>query len=159
MAADRAERVCGCGCAPRSRIRAGAASTRFRRGAEAGIKAAGIVLQIAAPKCAICWTTYAGLLNASWFAVTNFNPLWFASSALVSILTLTVALQKTWRTRRYGTVLCATVAWLLFIAGWCIDLPPVRYAGIALLSMSFAAEALARRKRPSPNHGERQEQG
>jgi hypothetical protein len=152
-AANRDESVCGCGSGSGSgpEIRAGAVSARVRRGAEAGIKAAGIVLQIGAPKCAICWTTYAGLLNASWFAVTNVNPLWLATSALVSILTLSVALRRTWQTRRYATVLCATVAWLLLIAGWCIDVPPVRYAGIALLSISFATDALALRiqRRPS----------
>jgi hypothetical protein len=33
----------------------------LRQTAITGVKLAGIVLQIGVPKCAICWTSYAGL--------------------------------------------------------------------------------------------------
>jgi hypothetical protein len=52
-----------CGCAYRFGARPCATAIRLRRGAEAGVKMAGIVLHIGAPKRAICWITYVGLLN------------------------------------------------------------------------------------------------
>jgi hypothetical protein len=50
-----------CLCASRSGVRAVRPASRLRWGAEAGVKVAGIVLQIGAPKCAVCWTTYVRL--------------------------------------------------------------------------------------------------
>jgi len=109
-----------------------------RRCAEACVKVAGIVLQIGAPKCAVCWTTYAGLVNAGWFAATRLNPVWLTSSIVISMLTLAIMFRQALRARAYVTVLGAAVAWLLLIAGWFVDFPIARYAGLTLLLISFA---------------------
>lgn len=135
-AVARETAVCGrrlpsetCACSP---------TVRFRRSAGAGVEVAGIVLQIAAPKCAICWATYAGLVNASWFAAENVNPLWLACATLTLILSLAAGLQRALQTRRFTALLGTTVAWVLLVAGWLTDIAPVRCAGFGLLSTSYA---------------------
>lgn len=142
LAMEREKAICGeasapeaCACFP---------AMRLRRGAEAGVKVASIVLQIGAPKCAICWTTYAGLINAGWFVARNANPLWLAFATLTLILSLAAGLQRALQTRRYVALLGTTVAWVLLVAGWLTDVPPVRYAGFALLSVSYAIDRFAR---------------
>jgi hypothetical protein len=122
--ATPASAVAPCDCARR---------TPMRRHAEAAAKAAGIALQLAAPKCAICWTTYAGLLNASWFSVTSANPKWLALSMLSITLALMLAIRTAWRTQRSTPLACAAAAWLLVVAGWLSDMAPLKYAGLALL--------------------------
>jgi hypothetical protein len=37
---------------------------RLWRGSVAGLKAAGAITQIIAPKCALCWSTYVGRMGA-----------------------------------------------------------------------------------------------
>jgi hypothetical protein len=115
---------------------------RVRRCAEACVKVAGMVLQIGAPKCALCWTTYAGLVNAGWFAATRLNPVWLTSSILISMLTLAIMFRQAFRARAYVTVLGAALAWLLLIVGWLVDFPTVRYTGLILLLISFLNEKL-----------------
>jgi len=130
---DQAKAVCTC-----------VLEGRLRRVAGAGIKVAGIVLQIGAPKCAICWTTYAGLINAGWFAVQSANPFWLAFATLTSIMSLVAGLQRALKTRRYAGFLGTTLAWALLVAGWLLDLALVRYAGFALLLISYATGLFAR---------------
>jgi hypothetical protein len=126
-----------------SAMRASPFAAHVRRCSEAGVKVIDMVLQIGAPKCAVCWTTYGGLVNAGWFAATRLNPVWFTSSILISMLILAIMFRKALRARAYGTVLCAAAAWLLLMAGWFMDFPLVRYAGLTLLLISFASEKLA----------------
>lgn len=135
-----------CRCAPVSEARACAASdSRLRRLAETGIKVCGVALQIGAPKCAVCWTTYAGLINVGWFAAESANPLWLAFATLTLIISLAAGLQKALRARRYVALLATTVAWILLVAGWFTGLQAVRYAGFALLLISFVSDRFARR--------------
>ncbi|WP_232515159.1 hypothetical protein [Burkholderia ambifaria] len=119
-------------------------SPRWRRWLAASVNAIGVALQIAAPKCAICWTTYAGLLNAGWFAATQLSPLWFAASLLTILVTLYVTVRDAWRTRRCAAAGCTVLAWLLLIAGWFVGLSAIRIAGFALLSAAAAAPHLRR---------------
>jgi hypothetical protein len=134
-----------CCCAPVSEARACAADSRLRRIAETGVKVCGVILQIGAPKCAVCWTTYAGLFNAGWFAAENASPLWLALATLTLIVSLAAGLQRALQTRRYVALLATTVAWILLVAGWFTGLPAIRYAGFALLSISFVSDRFARR--------------
>jgi hypothetical protein len=85
-------------------------------------------------------------VNAGWFAATRLNPVWLTSSILISMLTLAIMFRQALRARAYVTVLGAAVAWLLLIAGWLVDFPFVRYAGLILLLISFASEKLGRIK-------------
>jgi hypothetical protein len=137
-----------CRCAPASEARACASDSRLRRIAETGIKVAGIVFQIGAPKCAVCWTTYAGLINAGWFSVESANPLWLALATLTLIVSLAAGLRRALQTGRYVALLGTTAAWVLLVAGWFMDLPPVRYAGFALLLISYAIDRFARQTSP-----------
>src|ERR1700738_2386410 len=82
-----------CSCARVSEERACASDSRLRRIAESGIKC-GVVLQIGAPKCAVCWTTYAGLINVGWLAAESANPLWLAFATLTLIISLAAGLQR-----------------------------------------------------------------
>ncbi|RQS16011.1 hypothetical protein DIE07_00485 [Burkholderia sp. Bp9002] len=117
---------------------------RWRRWLAASVNTIGVVLQIGAPKCAICWTTYAGLLNAGWFAATQFSPLWFATSLLTILVTLYVTVRDALRTRRCAAAGCAVLAWLLLIAGWFAGASAVRIAGFALLAIVATAPRLRR---------------
>jgi hypothetical protein len=104
----------------------------------------GIVLQIAAPKCAICWTTYAGLVNASWFAAETVNPLWLTFATLTLILSLIVGVQRALQTRRIAPIMGIATAWVLLVAGWFVGMSPVRYAGFTLLFVCYATSARIR---------------
>jgi hypothetical protein len=117
----------------------------LRRIAEAGIKVAGIALQIGAPKCAICWSTYAGLINAGWSAAQSANPLWLAFAALTMMISLAAGLRRALETHRYVALLATTVAWILLVAGWFTGLPLVKYAGFALFSISYAIDRFGRK--------------
>jgi hypothetical protein len=132
-----------CRCAPVSEAQA--SDSRLRRIVETGIKVCGVTLQIGAPKCAVCWTTYAGLFNAGWFAAKSASPLWLAFATLTLIVSLAAGLQRALQTRRYVALLATTVAWILLVAGWFAGLPAIRYAGFALLSISFLSDRFARR--------------
>ena len=116
-------------------------TVRSLRGARTVVEISGIALQIAAPKCAICWTTYAGLVNASWFAVETVNPLWLTFATLTLILSLIVGVQRALQTRRIAPIMGIATAWVLLLAGWFADVSPVRYAGFALLSICYAISA------------------
>jgi hypothetical protein len=48
------------------------------------------------------------------------------------------------KTRRYAGFLGTTLAWALLVAGWLLDLALVRYAGFALLLISYATGLFAR---------------
>jgi hypothetical protein len=134
-----------CRCAPVSEARACASDSPLRRIAETGINVCGVILQIGAPKCAVCWTTYAGLINVGWFAAESANPLWLAFGTLTLIISLAAGLQRALQTRRYVALLATTVAWILLVAGWFTGLQAIRYAGFALLSISFVSDRFARR--------------
>ena len=113
-------------------------TVRSRRGVRAVAEVSGIVLQIAAPKCAICWTTYAGLVNASWFVAETVNPVWLTFATLTLILSLGVGVRRAWQTRRIAPIMGTATAWVLLVVGWFADVSPVRYAGFALLLVCYA---------------------
>jgi hypothetical protein len=119
-------------------------TVRSTGGARAVVDVSGIVLQIAAPKCAICWTTYAGLVNASWFAAETVNPLWLTFATLTLILSLIVGLQRALQTRRIAPIMGIATAWVLLVAGWFVGMSPVRHAGFALLFVCYATSARIR---------------
>jgi hypothetical protein len=98
-----------------------------------GLQLAAIALQVAAPKCAVCWTTYAGLLDASWFAATRFNPVWFAAMLCIALLMFVMHVHSAWRTRRYGIALLTLSGWGLVIGGSLIGVIAIRVAGVAIL--------------------------
>jgi len=107
--------------------------SRLQRGAKMSTSAAMLALQIATPKCALCWSTYAGLINASWFAATAFNPTWMILTVLTATLSLGLNLYGAWRTRRYASLLLTIVAWSCFAISWIVGSIMAGYAGIALL--------------------------
>ena len=94
---------------------------RLWRGSVAGLKAAGAIMQIIAPKCALCWNTYMGLANSTWGAAAQLHPAWLLSSIWLSTLTIAVMLLPALRAGRYGPAACATAAYLLLVAGWLVD--------------------------------------
>jgi hypothetical protein len=123
----------------------GSIANRRRRYAEMGAKAAGLMLQMLAPKCAFCWTTYAGLLNMGWFAATQLHPVWLIASISVLIVTLALMFRQARRTRRYGGPLCTVAAVLLMATAWITGIERIRYAGPILLLASFVVERLSPR--------------
>jgi hypothetical protein len=106
----------------------------------ASIKAAGLVLQLIAPKCAVCWSSYLGLASSTLAAALRLNPAWSFSSLAISSLTLAIMLLQAVRGRRYGPASLAAVAYLLLTSGWLADLPPVQDGGLILLMAAFAGE-------------------
>jgi hypothetical protein len=118
----------------------------LRRGSVAGLKAAGAIMQIIAPKCALCWSTYVGLANSTWGAATQLHPAWLLSSIWLSTLTIAVMLLHALKAGRYGPAACATAAYLLLVAGWLLDTSAARYGGFVLLAIAFAMEGSGFRK-------------
>ena len=98
-----------------------------------GTDAATVVLQLLAPKCAICWTTYAGLINAGWLTVSTAKPDWLVLSVISWLAAMSISAYDAWRTRRIWPVLVAAAAWLLLTAGWLANEPALRYTGITVL--------------------------
>ncbi|MFX1676396.1 hypothetical protein PWR63_29775 [Paraburkholderia sp. A2WS-5] len=97
-----------------------------------------LALQIVAPKCAICWTTYAGLFGASWFAATRYNPVWFAATLGAAAVVLTLAWHETRRTRQYAAALASLPGWVLLLFGAFVGFASVRWAGVLWLGFVAA---------------------
>jgi hypothetical protein len=106
----------------------------------ASIKAAGAVLQLIAPKCAVCWSSYLGLVSSTLAAAVRLNPVWSLSSLAISTLTLAIMLLQAVRGRRYGPASLAAVAYLLLTSGWLADIPLMRGVGLILLMSAFATD-------------------
>lgn len=145
QAADRAR--CGCQCVPARVLNARMPSIRVRPGLETAARLAAVGLQIFAPKCALCWTTYAGLFDAGWFVATNVHPIWASLAALSSALAVGISLLAARRTRRYRAGLWTAASWSFLTAGWLLDSLPVRCLGFGLLAARSAYAGLARRVR------------
>jgi hypothetical protein len=145
QAADRAK--CGCECVAAPGLDACKPPIRMRPGIETAARLAAIGLQIFAPKCALCWTTYAGLFNAGWFVATNIHPIWASLAALSSTLALCISLLAARRTRRYRAWLWTAASWSFLITGWLLDCLPVRCLGFGLLAARFTWAGLTRRVR------------
>ncbi len=145
QAVDRT--TCGRECCPSSGLDAGMSSIRVRPGIEAVSRFASVGLQVFAPKCALCWTTYAGLVNASWFVATNVHPVWASLAALTSTLSVCVSLRAARRTRHHQAWLWTTAAWSCLVVGWLLDCLPVRYLGFGLLVARFTWVGLSGRAR------------
>ena len=92
-----------------------------------------VILQLLAPKCAICWSTYAGLLNAGWLTLTTAKPHWLVFSLVSCLLAMSLSIRDAWRTRRVWPLVATVTAWLLFGAGWFTNEPSLRYAGFTVL--------------------------
>jgi hypothetical protein len=118
-------------------------SRPLRRGSVASLKAAGAIMQIIAPKCALCWSTYVGLANSTWAATAQLHPTWLLWSIWLSALTIAVMLLQALKAGRYGPVACAAAAYLLLAAGWLLDVSAARYGGFGLLAIAFATEGSA----------------
>ena len=126
----------------------------------ASIKAAGAILQLFAPKCAVCWSSYLGLASSTLAAAVRLNPVWSLSSLAISALTLAIMLLQAVRGRRYGAASLAAVAYLLLICGWLADIPPMQDVGLILLMTAFATDGStfqqiyqwARRQMPRLSH-------
>jgi hypothetical protein len=144
-AAERAR--CGGEGAPAAGLAACTPPIRVRHGIGAAARFAAVGLQIFAPKCALCWTTYAGLFNAGWFVATNLHPIWSSLAALTSTLAVCISLLAARRTRRYRAWLWAAASWSFLIAGWLLDSLPVRCLGFGLLAARFTYAGLTRRAR------------
>lgn len=104
-----------------------------------------LALQIVAPKCAICWTTYAGLFGASWFAATRYNPVWFVATLCAAIVLLTLAWREARRAHHYAAVCAILTGWLLMFFGAFVGVPWVRWAGVSWLGIVMA---LSHRRNP-----------
>ena len=143
----------GCECVPARGLDACMPPIRMRPGIESAAKLAAVGLQIFAPKCALCWTTYAGLFTAGWFVATNIHPVWASLAALSSTLALCISLLAARRTRRYRAWLWTAASWSFLIAGWLLDSLPVRCLGFGLLAASFAYARLTRRVRARTSTG------
>jgi hypothetical protein len=112
----------------------------LRRWSIASIKAAGAVLQLIAPKCAVCWSSYLGLASSTLAAAVRLNPVWSLSSLTISTLTLAMMLLQAVTGRRYGPASLAAVAYLLLTFGWLADIPPMQDVGLILLMTAFATD-------------------
>jgi hypothetical protein len=139
--------TCGCECVPAAGLDACTPPIRTWPGIETAARLAAVGLQIFAPKCALCWTTYAGLFNAGWFVATNIHPVWASLAALSSTLALCISLLAARRTRRYRAWLWTAASWSFLIGGWLLDCLPVRCLGFALLAARFTYAGLTRRAR------------
>ncbi|WP_322048069.1 hypothetical protein [Paraburkholderia sp. J67] len=95
-------------------------------------------LQIVAPKCAICWTTYAGLFGASWFAATRYNPVWFAATLCVMFVVLSLTWREARRTRQYAAAFAILAGWLLMLFGAFVGVAGVRWVGVLWLGIVTA---------------------
>lgn len=143
----------GCECVPAQGLDACMPPIRMRPGIGTAARLAAVGLQIFAPKCALCWTAYAGLVNASWFVATNIHPIWASLAALSSTLAVCISLLAARRTRRYRAWLWTAASWSLLIAGWLLDCFPVRCLGFGLLAASFTYAGLTRRVRARTSTG------
>lgn len=133
------ERGIRCRCQSPAGVAVPPDSTRQR--AKISTSAAMLMLQIAAPKCALCWSTYAGLINASWFVMTALNPAWTILMALTATVSIGVSLSNAWRTKCYASLLLTCVAWSCLIVSWMIGSAWIAYTGIALL-LCFCARGI-----------------
>jgi hypothetical protein len=149
--ADRA--TCGCECVPAPGLEACTPPICVRPGIGAAARFAAVGLQIFAPKCALCWTTYAGLFNAGWFVATNLHPIWSSLAALTSTLAVCISLLAARRTRHYRAWVWTAAAWSFLIAGWLLDCLPVRCLGFGLLAARVTYVGLTRRVRARASAG------
>lgn len=117
-----------------------------------GGKVFGLLLQLGAPKCAICWTSYAGLLNAGWFVARTTNPWWLFLAGLMAAVSLGAGFRRARRRRQYTPLALAAAAWLLLACGWLLGASFARYAGAAVLMTSMGIDRLSSRtdRRGSP---------
>jgi hypothetical protein len=129
------------------------ANSRLASGLRTGTDSATVILQLLAPKCAICWSTYAGLLNAGWLTVTTTKPHWFVLSLISCLGAMSISGWDAWRARRVWPVLAAVAAWILLTAGWFADEPSLRYAGFTVLlartAMIYTRSRCLRRTLPA----------
>ena len=95
-------------------------------------------LQIVAPKCAICWTTYAGLFGASWFAATRYNPLWFTATLCATIVVLSLTWREARRAHQYAAACAILPGWLLMLSGAFVGVAWVRWVGVSWLGIVMA---------------------
>jgi hypothetical protein len=105
-----------------------------------GAKFLGTLLQLGAPKCAICWTSFAGLWNAGWFVARTTNPWWLFFACMTAAVSLGAGFISAWRRRRYAAFALAAGAWLLLACSWLLGATFTRYAGVAFLMTSIAID-------------------
>jgi hypothetical protein len=105
-----------------------------------GAKLLGTLLQLCAPKCAICWSSLAGWWNAGWFAMQTTNPWWLLFASLTAAVFLGVGFINAYRHRRYAAFAFATLAWLLLACSWLLGTSFIRYTGVAFLMASVAID-------------------
>jgi hypothetical protein len=103
-----------------------------------GAKLLGTLFQLCAPKCAICWSSFAGLWNATWFVAQTTNPWWVFFASLTAAVSLGVSFINAYRHRRYAAFALTTVAWLLLACGWLVGTSSTRYLGACLMLVSIA---------------------
>lgn len=101
-----------------------------------GLRIAVLALQIMAPKCAVCWTSYAGLLGASWFAASRYNPGWYAAALCVTAMSLWLAWREARRTRHYVAACAIVPGWLLMLVGAFIGIDGIRWSGVAWVGVA-----------------------
>lgn len=121
---------------------------RAPRTVSRALRSAVFALQIVAPKCAICWTTYAGLFGASWFAATRYNPVWFAAILCATFALLLRTWREARRARQYATALAMLPGGLLMLVGAFVGFAPLRWAGALWLVIAVAMPY-------DPGHGAR----
>ncbi|RAR50758.1 hypothetical protein C7401_14074 [Paraburkholderia unamae] len=124
----------GCACRRGARREALGAPRIVSR----ALRLAFFALQIAAPKCAICWTTYAGLFGASWFAATRDNGLWFGTALSLMFVAAFLSWREARRTRRFAAACASLPGWLLMLAGAFVGIDCIRWAGVAWLGVALA---------------------
>lgn len=107
--------------------------SKLTLGIRTGTDAVSVTIQIFAPKCTICWTTYAGLLNAGWLTLTTTEPHWLVLLLLSYPAAMLLSILDAWHTRRVWPVAATSIAWLLLVASWFANEPSLRYAGLAIL--------------------------
>lgn len=105
-----------------------------------GAKLLGTLLQLCAPKCAICWSSVAGLWNAwnaGWFVAQTTHPWWICLASLAALVSSGAGFINAYRHRRYTAFALATVAWLLLACSWLVGTSFIRYAGAGLMLASI----------------------
>jgi hypothetical protein len=105
-----------------------------------GAKLVGTLLQLAAPKCVICWTSIAGLWNAGWFVARTTNPWWLFLASAAAAVSLGAGFISACRRRQFAAFALAVLAWLLLASSWILGTDFTRYAGIAVLLTSIAID-------------------